>query len=388
MSRVLVISYSDLSRDSRIDRQLGFLKRRHEVTAAGFGRPSHEDVAYVELGNSVGAFADVVRKCALVSQLVRKQYERAYWRRPENRVGLARLEGERPDLVVANDVASLPLAFRVANGAPVVFDAHELATAEWAHLRWWRLTLGPYIDGLLRSYLPRVDQVMTVSPGIAAAYEERYGIERPTVVTNAPDLSTLEPTPVDHPIRLIHHGIAEPQRRLELMIEAVDGLQDRYTLDLMLVPGNAAYLARLRRMCRTRHGVNVIGPRPQREIVRYCNGYDVGVFVLPPLNDNSWYALPNKIFEFIQARLAVVVGPSPEMANLVRARKLGVVTDDFTAEALKSALARMTREDVPAFKLASHTAAAELNSARNAEIVLDLVDQALSRRSAPVRGRP
>ena len=48
MSRVLVISFSDLGRDARVDRQIGFLRERHEVVAAGLA-PSRHPVEFVDL---------------------------------------------------------------------------------------------------------------------------------------------------------------------------------------------------------------------------------------------------------------------------------------------------------------------------------------------------
>jgi hypothetical protein len=178
---------------------------------------------------------------------------------------------------------------------------------------------------------------------------------------------------------MIHHGAADPQRCLELMIEATDQLSDRVTLDLMLVPRSARYYARLERMVASRQHVHLIAPVGQREIVRRCNIYDVGVYLLPPRNENLRHALPNKVFEFIQARLALAVGPSPEMAGLVQQWGCGVVAEGFTQQALASVLSGLTAESVAAFKRRAHEAAAHLNAERNGEIVRDLVEQALER---------
>ena len=89
---------------------------------------------------------------------------------------------------------------------------------------------------------------------------------------------------------------------------------------------------------------------------------DVGVFVLPPLTCNYLNRLPNKFFDFVQARLGIVVGPSPEMAALVREHGLGVVTADFTAQSLARALDELTAETVEGHKAASHTVARGLSA--------------------------
>jgi len=109
-----------------------------------------------------------------------------------------------------------------------------------------------------------------------------------------------------------------------------------------------------------------------------ANSYDVGLYLLPPRNFNQRNALPNKFFEFIQARLAVAVGPSPEMAGLVRRHGCGVVAADFTPEALAAELNSLDANQIVGFKLASNAAAAGLSADRNAKVILSAIDTALA----------
>ena len=68
------------------------------------------------------------------------------------------------------------------------------------------------------------------------------------------------------------------------------------------------------------------------------NKYDMGVFLLPPINFNYENTLPNKLFDFIQARLGIAIGPTPEMAEIVNHYKIGLVSEHFTAASLASRL--------------------------------------------------
>ena len=90
--------------------------------------------------------------------------------------------------------------------------------------------------------------------------------------------------------------------------------------------------------------------------------YDVGVFSIPPVSFNYRHTLPNKLFDFVQARLAVVVSPSPEMAAVVERYRLGAVTEDFTAASLAATLDTLDRDAVAAGKAASAAAAHELSA--------------------------
>jgi hypothetical protein len=169
------------------------------------------------------------------------------------------------------------------------------------------------------------------------------------------------------------------------MIDAVGLVESRspgsMTLDLVLAPGDAAYIAELGARADALGGaVRVLPPVPFDEIVPVLAAYDAGIFVCPPTTFNLLHALPNKLFEFVQARLAVVVGPSPEMARIVTEHGLGVVADGFTAEDTARALATLSSARVTEHKAASHRAAEALSAERLSTPWLDAVGNLLARR--------
>ena len=99
----------------------------------------------------------------------------------------------------------------------------------------------------------------------------------------------------------------------------------------------------------------------------------------PPLTANLEHALPNKFFDLIQARVAIVTGPSPEMAGIVREFGCGVVADGFTLDALVAALEELTPEGIAAMKEGAGRAAEVHSAERNRDTLLALVDEALAR---------
>jgi hypothetical protein len=293
---------------------------------------------------------------------------------------LERLEGISPkiDAIVANDIALLPVALRL--DVPVVFDAHEYAPEEFAERLWWRTLIRPYVRWLSRGCLPRVAGMMTVGEGIAAAYERDVGV-RAVVVTNAPPFADLGPREVSRPVRLLHHGLAQRGRGLEEMVEMAELLDERFTFDFVLVEASRGFRDELIRRAAGNPRIRFLPPVPMRELPRFANGYDVGVFLLPPNNLNRRFALPNKLFEFVQGRLAVAVGPSPEMAAVVRRYGCGVVAADFRPASLASVLNGLDDAAIMAFKRASDRAASELCAERNVERILNVVDVAVKSRA-------
>src|SRR5690348_2490566 len=110
MSRLLVISFTDLTSDPRVDRQISLLSTQHEIVAAGVGPPRNAVNEFVELpkakrtlfGNTLG-----------VLRLVMRRYDSIYWTHPAHVVAFNRLRHLQVDAVVANDLDALPLALRL-----------------------------------------------------------------------------------------------------------------------------------------------------------------------------------------------------------------------------------------------------------------------------------
>ena len=300
--------------------------------------------------------------------LILRQYRRAYWSNPAVAAATSLLNESDAsiDLAIANDVDTAPLVMRFVDPRRVHVDLHEYAPRQREELPRWRLFVAPFVRWILRTAVARAASTSTVSSGLARAYRSEFGLS-PAVVTNATPYRDAEPTPVDHPIRLVHSGAALPNRALELMIDAVESTTTDVTLDLFLTANDPAYLESLRERCAGTTRCRLHDPVPYSALITTIAQYDVGVFVLPPTTFNYRWALPNKLFDYVQARLGIIVGPSPEMSAIVDERGLGMVCGDFTADSLRRALDGLTPERVGEFKAAAHRAAAPLSAALEVE---------------------
>lgn len=351
--QILSLAASDLGRDPRVARQRSVLQSCGDTWSAGLAAPADAS-AFVPL--QTRPRTPLRRALSLARLLLRRHQAFArdrFWLPPDpNRP-------TRWDLVVANDVEMLPLAFQqVAAGGGVLLDAHEYAPREFEDRLYWQVLHQPHRTWLCRTYLPSVDGFVTVCDGIADEYARVFGVPRPEVVPNMPPRQegTPHPTAGDR-IRMVHHGLASPSRSIELMIDLMQLLDERFTLDLMLVEPDERYARSLRRRAAGNARIKFRTPVPTAEIVAATREYDIGLFLLPPRNFNYRFALPNKFFEFVQARLAIAIGPSPEMARLVAQHGLGVVADAFTPTALAKKLVALDPAAVDAYKAAAHRAA-------------------------------
>lgn len=372
LQRMLIISFSEIAKDPRVSREIRLFRDRFDLIVAGHGTLDYAVARMVSLpfGRTMG------EKAVAAGELLLGAFLRHYWRQKAPRTLLGALAGERFDVVLANDIEALPVALEIAQGAPVVLDAHEYSPKEFDGWK-WRLFFSRYKSWLCRRYLPQATRMCTVAEGIARAYESEFGV-RGTVVMNAAPFEDISPTQPDgDAIRLIHHGGINRSRRIEGMIDMMRDLDARFTLDLMLVKSDPDYYRELVQRAANNPRISFIDPVPLADIPRTINRYDLGVYLLPPTSFNNQHALPNKFFEFIQGRLGVAIGPSPEMAALVNEYGLGIVASDFSPQTLARALNRLTCEEVRRFKESSHRAARPLSAEVAGERLMGLVEQAL-----------
>jgi hypothetical protein len=117
--------------------------------------------------------------------------------------------------------------------------------------------------------------------------------------------------------------------------------------------------------------INVLKQVPYEKIIMQLQKYDLGIHLLPDTCFNHRHALPNKVFEYIQARLGLIVSPLPEMKKLVEHYQIGTVTRGESKQDCVEALGQISAADVENFKRASDCAARSLNAKNSHEVLVN-----------------
>lgn len=376
MKNVLVIVFNNLKVDARVTRQINFLTNNYSVTACCFdANPTNAYEVYKIEKTKLSFFRKVISSIFLLSRL----YSIAYKLVHNYGSHIASLRKRNFDLIIANDAETLPLAFKIAtSNAKIYFDAHEYAPRQFEDRRYWRIFFQRFYTHICKIYIPKVSGMCTINHAIANAYEKNFGV-KPIIITNATDYFERSPKlPVRYPIKLVHHGIFTISRSPELMIDLMKMLDDRFTLDLIyMIPEGASattrqYFLEFKGKAAETGKINILPPVTNTEIVPFLNErYDLGIILIPPVNFNYENTLPNKLFECIQARLGVAVGPTPEIASITTKYAIGVISDEFTAAGLAAKLNVLTIDDVSEFKKNSTVAAKEMNAQYNRTLLLN-----------------
>lgn len=368
--KILILSTYPLDNDPRVLREIEWLKDIYDITTLTTAPSKIQGVNHVVYKPRASS---AVKKVTRGIKYLTKNYEELFWRE-EVREASERLKKSHYSRILANDYDTLPIAFDVASkDTRILFDAHEYAPEHFDDQWQWRLMVKPVAKAICAKFIPKVDSAWTVCRGLADKYEENFG-KKFEVITNAPEFVDQRPTQTDpDKIRIIFHGMATESRNTHLQIEMMKLLDKRFELNLMLV-GNSPYVQNLKKLAEGMDNVKFLPPVETAEIAGFTNQFDIGLFLLPPVNPNYKFILPNKFFEFIQARLAVAIGPSIEMKRLVEKHDLGIVSEDFTPEKMAEAINKLTVDKIMHYKLQSDKSARELSADMNKEKFISLVN--------------
>jgi glycosyltransferase involved in cell wall biosynthesis len=287
-----------------------------------------------------------------------------FWSTPQYRWALKQLKHARPRLVVANDWPALVVAARwkAECGGLIHYDSHEFATREFDERAWWRIVYKPFVIHLEKASIGAADGISTISPGLAEELRRHYGLAvRPTVIRSTPNRRVLPPaSDVRWPLRLLFHGQVLPGRGLEALIDSIPHWQSPYHLTIR-GDGNRVYLEDLRRRVAGVSGRGQVtfepAVHPDEVISAAARSADVGVFFTPLRTVQHQFTLPNKLFEYIAAGLAVAVSPGADLKALVVEHGIGVVSADPTPEAIAAAINKLNLESVSNFRLKAREAA-------------------------------
>ena len=387
---VLILCKSNPQNDPRPNRMINWLKEDYQVTVLGKGVAILSDSGLDDVPsdrqfgirqNKLNRLGNRFYKLLLL--ILRRFDDLKRLIIVQGYQGLNKLVSNQFDIIVVHDVELLPLAFEIANGdkAKTLFDAREYYPREFENNFLWRFLIQPFNKHLCKTYLHKCDKVITISDGIAKEYKKEYGINA-EVIMSLPKYHEIEPVfPQNHSVRLIYHGQASPDRQIEKMIEVLDYLDERFSLDLMLVPPSRLhwlYWQKIASMVKKRAHIKIIPPVPMKDIIKVTTQYDIGIFICPPTTFNLQYALPNKFFEYIQARLAVAIGPSVEMQRIVEKYHCGIVASDFDPRTLANELNQIGSDEIMSYKKNSNAAALELNAGVNGRRVQKIVKDLLN----------
>jgi glycosyltransferase involved in cell wall biosynthesis len=225
------------------------------------------------------------------------------------------------DAVLANDLDTLPGCFIAAilRRKVIIYDSHEyftevpeLVNRGFQKKSWLRIE---------QFILPKIKFAYTVCESIANEYKFKYNTNF-NVVRNLP---TRKPALQTHTENvLMYQGALNLGRGIELMIETMKYL-DNYTLWIAGAGDVEDELKTLVVKLNLSDKVKFLGRIPLNKLHALTSKAKLGLSFEEDLGLNYRFALPNKLFDYIQAQIPVLVSDLPEMQKVVTEFEVGEV---------------------------------------------------------------
>jgi glycosyltransferase involved in cell wall biosynthesis len=263
------------------------------------------------------------------------------WLRAIERVARA----NRADLIICRDLPLAIAAIRIARrlGIPMVLDMAEnypaMLRSQWGTGRMGLMDLfvrNPTVARQVERWvLPRVDGVMVVIEESGERLEwEGVPRERLAVVGNTPPRGRLQDAAATHaagPLEVVYLGLLELNRGLATLLDAMAHLAQQHAAARLTVIGDGvdgdAVREHANRLGLTPRTVVFRGRVPNAEALSALPKAHVGV--VPHWKDPNWdTTIPNKLFDYMAAGLAVVTSNAAPAARVVTRVGCGYVHQD------------------------------------------------------------
>lgn len=364
--KIAVCALANLDTNPRPNRMVNFLKGISIVTYIGFGS-SQEGVSFVRIKKNNTVYIKILRTLFRLLRL-HSSLEKLNYKIP--------FDFNSQDLVICHDLELLPYILAEKKSFKILFDAREYYPKHFENKLIWRILQLPFQIHLCKKYLSRIDYGITVSDGLKKAYEEFFFVNM-DVFYSLPFYNELPVKNMEGRIRMVHHGSAVEGREIERMIYAMDSVKENVTLDLILV-GSGKYLKKLSVLTKNRSNVRILKPVPFEKIIPTLNAYDIGLVFFPPSTFNLEHCMPNKLFEYIQARLAIITAPLADLMIFVQKYQVGLVCQSYECDDLAKTINKLNEDDILNYKANSDNIAKRFSQESNNDKLLGIINKLIS----------
>ena len=248
---------------------------------------------------------------------------------------------QKPEVIHANDLNTLTAACQAAKklGCKVVYDSHEICV-ENHNMKGIYKKLNAICE---KVFIKRIDKMVCVSHAAADYFVNKYGIEKPLVITNCSLKSEkVTDSEKNDGFEILNHGVYYGGRGYDIIVEASALLKDYPEIKIAL-RGFGSMEDELRERAKQLESENVIFYPPVlvNELIPYASRSKVGVAITENTCINFELSVSNKIFEYASAGLPVIMSDIPEHRYLNEKYNFGIILDENTPECFAKAAIKL-----------------------------------------------
>ncbi len=278
----------------------------------------------------------------------------------------------------AEDIYTLPFVYFIGKirKAKIIYDCRELYPF-LAGLR-NRKVIQWLIKRIENFFITKVDNILTTGEMDSQFLNDYYGITNTIVLRNLPvykanihriDLHKKFQIPGEKRI-ILYQGVLSEGRGIELILNALKILPDY----AFVILGEGAFKEKFIGLSKKLNLSNRIyfgGMITQEKLLNYTAGADLGIALIENISKSYYYALPNKLFEYIMAGIPVIVSALPQMKNIIETYDVGKIVVDLQPENIANIIDSFlqNKSEVEKTKKNCNAAAKNLNWEKEFNIV-------------------
>lgn len=258
----------------------------------------------------------------------------------------------KADLYHAVDLDVLAAAHWAAKktGGKLLYEARELYT-ELEPLEGRNFTKAIW-RRLESRLIGKADKVITINESIARELCGRYGIDCPAIIRNVAkkminimpvDLHSKYDIPDDHKI-ILYQGVLRQGQGIHYLIEIMRHLENTVVLFI----GDGPIGEEIKKItvdASIGNKVRFAGRVSPGELSGYTVAADSGILLMEDVALNNKLALPQKLFQYLNAGIPQIVSPMPEISGFVLKEKTGIVVQFGEPQKAAMEISEFLRDD-------------------------------------------
>ncbi len=249
---------------------------------------------------------------------------------------------KKMDAICAIDLDTILPCFRISRWKkiPRIYDAHELFTElkevisrPSVHRVWLKIE---------KKIVPKFKWGYTVSDSIAEEFYRRYQVNY-TTIRNVPILQTPE-TSVQVEKFILYQGAVNEARGLEYLIPAMQWVNSK-----LVICGDGNFMEQLEKLIsdyQLKDKIELTGMLSPEKLSKISQKAYIAVAVPEKEGLNQYFALPNKLFDYIHAGLPQVTVNYPEYQKINKQYEIAVLIDDISPKRIADAINNLMMDDV------------------------------------------
>ncbi len=256
-----------------------------------------------------------------------------------------KLLNKKPDIIFAEDLYCLPVCVIIGRikGAKIVYDCRELF-GFLAGLK-NKILIQKFWKSVEKLFISKADLILTTGELDSEFIRTNYNVKNDLVLRNLP-LYKKSKSPVNYyeipgidenKKVLLYQGVVLHGRGLKMIFEFLQTTDD-FILVIVGTGEMLEYYKQLSIQLKLNDKVFFIGKIPQDKLMDYTAGAFVGLSLIENVSLSYYYALPNKLFEYIMAEIPVITTNLPQMKKIINQYNTGFVIEENNLNQLNEVL--------------------------------------------------